>query len=95
MTMFAMIAVLVGATLGLRFKMLVLVPAILVGMAATLAIGLARDSGSWSILLSIFVGLTALQIGYFGGAFIRVVIFGPQGRDAAPQINGIAPGSAR
>jgi hypothetical protein len=71
MTMFAMTAALVGAMLGLRFKVLILVPAIIIGSAAAFGFGIAHSSSLWSILLAIAVTSTALQMGYLGGTVIR------------------------
>ena len=73
MTMLAMTAMLIGAMLGMRFKVFILVPAIVTGSAAILGIGTAYNNSLWSILLSMVLAITALQMGYLGGAIIRFV----------------------
>lgn len=57
-------AVLVGAFLGLRFKVFILVPASALGSAVMLGAGLAQGDSFWSILLTMFVATAAMQIGY-------------------------------
>lgn len=76
MTMLAMTAMLIGAVLGLRFKVLVLFPAIFIGSAAALGIGMAHNNGLWSVLLSMILAISALQMGYLGGAVIRFISTG-------------------
>jgi hypothetical protein len=61
----AITALIIGALLGLRFKVSILFAAIAVGSAAPLAIGMAHGLGS--ILLAKVVALSALQMGYLGG----------------------------
>ena len=53
MTMLAMTAMLIGAVLGQRFRVFILVPAIVIGSAAILGFGMAHDDNLWSILLVI------------------------------------------
>ncbi len=53
MTMLATTAILmlIGALLGQRFKVLILVPAIVIASAAILAFGMAHNNSVWSNLL--------------------------------------------
>jgi hypothetical protein len=74
MMMLAAIAVLTGVVLGLRFNIIILFPAIIFGSAVTFAIGMASGNNQWTILLAMAVAITMLQMGYLGGAFIRVGI---------------------
>jgi hypothetical protein len=62
-----LIAAAAGAALGLRFKVLVLVPAI--GIAAVLvpAICAAHGVGGWLVAWQTVLAALCLQIGYFGG----------------------------
>ena len=79
---------LVGATLGLRFKVIVLLPAISIaalgvgGFAALTGMAIALA------LVNIIVAVTALQVGYLGGLAVRSVIAAgrlqPQAAPAAP-----------
>jgi hypothetical protein len=95
MTMFTITAVLIGAALGQRFKVFILVPAIVIGSAAGLGFGMAQNSNLWSVLLIIALTITALQMGYLGGAVIRFVVAGSRvGRDSSGTI-GVAQRSAR
>jgi hypothetical protein len=61
------IAALVGATLALRFKVLVLIPAIGIAVALVVAIGIAQNLGGWSITLGTVLAAVALQFGYLSG----------------------------
>jgi hypothetical protein len=95
MTMFAMTAVLIGALLGQRFKVLILVPAIVVGLATVLGFGMAQNGNLWSTLTVMALTITALQLGYLGGAVIRFVVAGARvGRDS-PGTIAVAQRSAR
>ncbi len=66
-------ATIIGALLGLRFRVFILVPAIAIGSAATLGLGMAHDDSLWSILLVLVIAISALQLGYLGGVVIRTV----------------------
>ena len=76
LTTLTMTAILAGAVLGLRFKILVLVPASVVGSAATLGATIAQGGGLWFLVLALVLVISALQIGYLSGAFIRSVTTG-------------------
>ena len=58
---------LVGIALGLRFKVLVLVPAIALAAIFALIVGLARGDGFGSIVLAMAIVGIALQLGYLVG----------------------------
>ena len=68
MTMLTIVSVLVGALLGIRFKVFILLPAVLLAVAVVTAVGLSRESGVWWIALEIVVIMTALELGYLGGS---------------------------
>jgi hypothetical protein len=74
MTTIAILGGLLGAVFGLRFKVLILVPAILLGMIVVTATGLTRGDGTLAILLAAALVATALQLGYLGGIFTRFVM---------------------
>ncbi len=63
----AIISALVGIALGLRFKVLVLVPAIALATILVLIIGLTRGDSFGSIVLAIVIIGIALQLGYLIG----------------------------
>ncbi len=69
--MFAMTIALTGALLGLHFKVFVLIPVLLIGLTASILIGIAGHADFWSILLVAIVTITALQAGFLGGAAVR------------------------
>jgi hypothetical protein len=57
MVTFTIVSVLVGALLGMRFRVFILLPVVLLTVAIVAAVGLARD------LLEIVVVMTALELG--------------------------------
>jgi hypothetical protein len=65
----SIIGVVVGIALGLRFKVLILVPAIIFVVMFALTIGIARGDGFWSIVLAMVIVGAAIQLGYFVGVF--------------------------
>ena len=72
MMIFAIISFLVGATLGLRFDVLVLVPAILFQLVVVLVVNAALGVGPWLVVLT--VPIIALETGYLGGAATRLIV---------------------
>ena len=70
MMMLAITAVLIGAMLGMRFKILILLPATVIGSSATLGVGVAHSAGFWSILLAMVLAIAALQVGYLAGTVV-------------------------
>jgi hypothetical protein len=59
----AIIGVVVGIVLGLRYKILILVPAVLFAMIFATAIGVGRADSFWSIVLTMAVLVIAVQLG--------------------------------
>ena len=70
MLMLAIISILIGATLGLRFEVLVLLPAIIFAGFAILVGGLAYSSSFSSIVAAWAIAIAGLQLGYLGGSMI-------------------------
>ncbi len=68
MLMLTIASLLVGAMLGQHFKALVLVPASALAALALAGAGVANDQSVWSIGPTIVLIVTALQMGYLGGA---------------------------
>jgi hypothetical protein len=81
----------IGAMLGLRFKVCVLIIFIIVGLAAILGVGIASESGAGFILLVEFLGLTALQMGYLTGAVIGCFAVKPRAPKEPTGIIGAEP----
>jgi H+/Cl- antiporter ClcA len=59
-----------GTLLGTRFRVAVLVPAMLVTMAAVLSFGILNGQEVSLIVASQLAALTALQLGYISSAII-------------------------
>jgi hypothetical protein len=90
MIMLALIGAVVGAVLGLRFKVLILVPAIWLGLLLIIAAGIARGGAAGSIALTCAALATALQFGYLAGTFTRFTIAGSRAtrlRWSRPAVN--------
>jgi hypothetical protein len=66
----AIIGLVVGITFGLRFKVLILVPAIGIAEIFALIVGIARGESFGSIVLVMVVVGTAIQLGYLVGIFL-------------------------
>ncbi len=72
-------ALLIGAAFGIRFKVLVLVPAVAAICAGILVVGLARGYNTFTIAMTILAVTSGLQIGYLSGT---LGVFGRQGAKA-------------
>jgi hypothetical protein len=59
------IVFLIGATLSLRFKFLILLPAIGLVVLGTVGVGIAHGDRVGTVILTIVLATAALQIGYF------------------------------
>jgi hypothetical protein len=65
------ISLLMGMVLGQRFKVLVLVPAMVFVLLVAIGEGTARAEGLWPTALLAMVAIASLQIGYLAGTGIR------------------------
>jgi hypothetical protein len=88
----AVIGAVVGIVLGLRYKVLILVPAIMFAMISAIIVGIARADRFWSIVLMTVELITAVQLGYLAGTVTHaaiVAIFPPwkEGRNSDPGRN--------
>jgi hypothetical protein len=72
MIMFLTVSFIVGAALAQRFKVIVLMPAIVIFSGFSIVSGGAQ--AAWSIVLMVATTATCLQIGYFVGIYIRHVL---------------------
>jgi hypothetical protein len=68
------IVFLVGATLTVRFKVLILLPAIGLAVVGTAVVGIAHGDRVGAVVLTIALTAAALQIGYAFGLVTRAVI---------------------
>jgi hypothetical protein len=62
---------LLGCALGLRFKVLVLVPAVTLAMLDATVIGISRGDQYWSVVVAVILFGTAVQLGYLAGIVTR------------------------
>lgn len=65
--MLAITGLLIGALLGLRIKVLILVPATVVYTGAIFWVGLAHHQSVVSVVLATVTAITTLQLGYVCG----------------------------
>jgi len=86
MMLLILTGVLVGAVLGLRLKVFVLVPVICGALVIVVGDGIARGDAIWRLAFLMIMVLTALQFGYFLGNVVRFVIASApnQGRASLP-----------
>jgi hypothetical protein len=72
MAALASICFLVGAVLGLRFKVLILVPAIGLLVVVASASGIVLGESLWRLALVVVVAATAIQLGYVSGTVAQL-----------------------
>ena len=77
------IHVLAGAALGLRFKVMILVPALTLTMLFAAIVGVTRGDQFWSIAVAMILLGTAIQVGYLAGILIRAKIASVRAQQAA------------
>ena len=70
--MLSVMAIFIGAILGMRFRVFILLPATAVFVLAALWEGLARQDSVGSVLLSVSAAILAVNLGYIGGMFVRL-----------------------
>ena len=70
----SIVSFLMGATLGQRFKVMVLMPAALIIAGISIVTEIAQAQSAWAIVLMAATAVTSLQIGYFVGIGIRHVL---------------------
>jgi hypothetical protein len=92
----AMISVLAGMVLGQRFKVLILVPAIVVALLVSVGFGITRGGTVWSISLMAAATAASVQIGYLVGIGIRhFLLVARASKSSAASLTGSAPASSR
>jgi hypothetical protein len=70
----AVIGVVFGLVLGLRYKVLIGVPATMFAMISAIIIEVAHADGFWSIVLMTVELITAVQLGYLAGTVTHMAI---------------------
>lgn len=76
----AIVYALIGAVLGLRFKVMVLVPTIAISMILIAMVNVVLGFGIWMTVIETVIAVTLVQVGYLCGAAIRLFLAGS--RDA-------------
>jgi hypothetical protein len=71
---------LAGAVLGVRFKVLVLFPAMLVAIAAVGIVAIDNRVDLWSFVLMVTIAVVSIQVGYVVGA-IATAALGDESRE--------------
>jgi hypothetical protein len=91
MVVCGLISVLIGVALGLRFRLFVLIPAVLL-IAVGVAVGaMVHGHQALWVAFTIALSATALQIGYLAGAALRPVMTGQRHRHDEVGRRHIAP----
>jgi hypothetical protein len=65
---------LAGAALGLRFKLMILIPGLTLTMLFASMVGVKHGDQFWSIAVAMILLGTAIQVGYLAGILIRAKI---------------------
>jgi hypothetical protein len=94
MLILTLMAVLTGLVLGLRFRMLVLLPAICGGLAIIVVDGTARGDGFPQLAFVTVATAAALQLGYFLGSVVVGILSAAKAgnhHDTAVPPNGVLP----
>jgi hypothetical protein len=74
-----------GAAAGMRLRVFVLFPMIILCLIVVTAWGLAQNQTVWSIIVMNFVGSACLQLGYLAGSVPSFMIAARQSRREHPQ----------
>jgi membrane protein DedA with SNARE-associated domain len=81
MLVLAVAGLLVGAALGQRFTVMILVPGTVVLLAVSIATGFTHANTAWSIALTAAIAATSMQIGYLIGIGVHHIFAArPSGR---------------
>jgi hypothetical protein len=79
-----MVSLLVGAALGQRFKVLVLMPATAIVLVLAVGTGVTQARTAWSIVLMAAAAATCLQIGYLVGIGVHHVLAAALSKRSSP-----------
>jgi hypothetical protein len=93
MIMLTVLSLGLGAVLGLRFRLFILVPIILFSAVVGTIAGFAQGADFWPTILKIIVASAALQIGYLVGAAAVFFIALRRAADKPRSSRGTAPGA--
>ncbi len=73
------VTTLTGILLGMRLKVLILIPAIASFSLVVVVLGVARGDGALAILVAAVIAASALQVGYLGGILTKYGAAAPAG----------------
>jgi hypothetical protein len=68
---------LLGTLLGIKFRVLILIPALGPILLIVVATGIAHADAVWAILIRLAAAVSSLQIGYLGGATMQYAFAPP------------------
>jgi hypothetical protein len=71
MAIIVLLVFLLGAVLGMRFKVLILIPVIAFALISIVAGGIGSGDSFWAALTAAVLASVCLQIGYLGGTVTR------------------------
>jgi hypothetical protein len=74
MVMIALCSALIGATLATRFKVLVLIPAMVLGIVLVIAVAAVTGAAVSAAIGAVIVWAIFLQLGYLGGLVTRLCL---------------------
>jgi len=74
MTTLTIVSFLMGVTLGQRFKVMVLMPAMLLVPGIWIVTGIAHAQSAWAIAFMVATAAACLQIGYIVGIGLRHIL---------------------
>jgi hypothetical protein len=74
MTQIAVLSLLLGALLGARFTVYMLVPAICLVLAFVVLAGLVHGDDFWSLAICAGLATVGMQLGYVAGTFIPLIL---------------------
>jgi hypothetical protein len=70
----ATITFVAGIALGLRYRVVILLPVVVLVIIFALIVGIARGDPVWSIVLAAAISATAVQLGYLAGILLERLI---------------------
>jgi hypothetical protein len=100
MLVLTIISLLIGVILGLRFKVIVLVPAFGLALALIALSGIVMEEGVWRPVSTTVAVATFLQLGYICGSILRIAFYRTRVADHGrasmpPQPRHLDPASCR
>jgi hypothetical protein len=95
MMILSIISLLVGALLGQRFKVMVLMPATAIVLVVAIGTGVTHAHTAWSIILMAAAAATSMQIGYLIGIGIHHVLAAALSSRSSPLTSPTASTSAQ